>query len=90
MVESTKNAVGIILTLYKNNMIDADDVCVLLEEIFNKPQPIYYTIPPLEEPRKTYPWELGPIYCDTTTNSESNTTTTSGIDLDDLCNKHKI
>lgn len=90
MVESTKNAVGIILTLYKNNMIDADDVCVLLDEIFNKPQPIYYTIPIPQEPSKTYPWDMGPIYCVTTTNTESNTTTTSGIDWDNLCNKDKI
>lgn len=90
MVESTKNAVGIILTLYKNNMIDADDVYVLLDEIFNKPQPIYYTIPTPQEPIKTYPWDMGPIYCDTTTNSEFDTTTTSGINWDNLFNKDKI
>ena len=90
MTESTKNAVGIILTLYKNNMIDADDVCVLLEEIFNKPQPIYYTMPSPQEPRKTYPWDNGIVYCDTTTNTEFDTATTSGIDWEDLINKHKI
>lgn len=81
MEQTTRESLKIILNLFKNDNLNEEEACTLLESIIEKERTSYYpiTLPFEPQPRKnpfdTQPWYVGKPYC----NGFYTTTTTNNI-----------